>query len=91
MITLHSTPARARSTSASATSWAISPRHQAYVVRQTVFSASRMVSSMHGKIRSPLMSSSTSLPHEIGAEVSASAARMKPSPAGSSSSAPWSS
>ncbi len=29
MITLHSTPARARSISASAMSWAISPRHHA--------------------------------------------------------------
>ena len=71
-------------------SWAMSPRHQAYVVRQSVCSAPRIVSSMHGKIRSPLISSSTSLPQEIGAEVSASAARMKPSPAGSSSSAPCS-
>ena len=38
-----------------------------------------------GKIWSPLISSSTSLPQEIGAPVSASAARRKPGPAGSAS------
>ena len=43
-------------------------------------------------MRSPLTSSSTSLPHEIGAPVIASAARRKSGPAGSHSprsSYPW--
>jgi hypothetical protein len=44
MITLTSTPARARSHSASATSWAMSPRQYTYVSRHSVCRALRMVS-----------------------------------------------